>query len=919
MKNALMWEYPPDAVLQIETGRIKPDDAAVGKYDFPYGFSCFLYSEQITGDILEFEFLTDNRVNQSFCYTINFTGWREITVNYDRGFMKGTFSPDMNRIRIAVKHSAEGGVVFLDAIKPFVPMRPTHYYMAMAEQIPNFPRHTKRSYIGTYEENGIHLNRPVFPLPERITDEQIQAFQSIEEKYLALCDEIDAPPLSNSNLAEQEALELYESYHFAYIDGYITGKHIPNGDATYIKAMRAIARRCKRDRREEDIQRYIDMLLHVRDQHMSINWYHGRGFATSILFMREILKERGLMDVALDYLKETYRFPRIYDVTSCNGVAGKRFEDTDVIGMDLPSLLVCVLLMENSPEKVRDMYHFIDYVEHTCLSYAPGLASGYKPDGTAFHHCGYITQYATVSNYSLARVIYMLSDSVFQISPEALARFRKTLETNFFIYNGCYEIFALAQYFFNDKKSVAVLDMAHFANAVHDKEMAGMFLRAAQSANNETQSANYQKFTAKGILPAEYPEGHKTLTYSAAAVHRRKGWMAAVKGYSKYVYSMEVWPDEIGAGSRYSAFSLFRSFGFLELLGEPSAEAGNNNGIHIDQGFDYCRWSGSTALKLPYAQIKSRVNYVEDERAEWLFSDQAFVGGLDEVDGNGVFALCLHGPAKYGLDSFFAKKSYHFYDDMILCVGSGITNDLSEYETETTLFQDFGSGAKQEGKFLEDNRGHGYYVLNDLESVRFFEKDNISRDMKDREDSVGKRTFALISHGKTPCNASYAYLIKMSGGIPALRKIDLVHNVKILRQDESAHIVQLFDTTNYVLFRKDYEINTGLLGGVTESCILSIRKKEGRYFLSVCDPDLRFYYGESEDYDLYRNVQEKAVYGRVWNYNDSIPSKIWVILNRDVPEIQAIKGNATIVQRANGKTILEFVCKDGMTAEIAFD
>src|SRR5699024_5906009 len=133
------------------------------------------------------------------------------------------------------------------------------------------------------------------------------------------------------------------------------------------------------------------------------------------------------------------------------------------------------------------------------------------------------------------------------------------------------------------------------------------------------------------------------------------------------------------------AFGMYRSFGFLELSQYPDEDSGVKNGVMIDEGFDYRRWNGTTAVCIPYEQLKSRPYDVEDEWAEWLFSDQPFVGGLDDSRQNGIFVLKLHGHPKYGLDSFRANKSWHFYEDVILCLGSGIRSGCG-YDAETTIF-----------------------------------------------------------------------------------------------------------------------------------------------------------------------------------------------------------------------------------------
>lgn len=882
----------------------------------PFGFHCFVYSEKASQACLLFFFGKGEETALSFAYRLNYTGWKEINLPYERGFMKGRFRPDMDWLEIRLTGCGDGEMrVYLDEIRLCEPMNPLHVYYRMSDRVEGLGRHTRRSTAWTYEKNGLWLNRPVF-LPEELTEGIREEFSRLEEKYLSLCDEMDMPPSVGFVLpSREELLAFWDGWGIREEEGRITGRRIQDSTG-YLRMMKALACTWRRTQEKEMAERFRLAFLHLRDQNPVINWYNGRGAASSLLLMKPELKRMGLLEEAVSYIREAYEFGKVYDVSSKSGVAGKCFEDSDAIGMELPSLLVCILLMEDSTEKLVDMRHFVNYMENFCLGYAPGIASGCKKDGTIFHHGGYVRQYQTVAVYSLSRVLEVLADTRFMIDQEAQERFLQILRTEYQIYQGVYESFCLSQYFFEAGKEVSVCEFAHGARALHSRECAAMYLRLAQTSSREQRTESYREFTEQGIEPAALPDVHKTLTYAAAAVHRRGELCAAVRGHSQYVYPMEVWPDEAGSGSRYSAFGMYRSFGFLELSRYPSPDGGVRNGVEIDKGFDYRRWNGTTAVCLPYSLLKSRPLDVDDEWAEWLLSDQPFVGGLDDGRQNGIFVLQLHGHPKYGLDSFRANKSWHFYEDWILCLGSGICSECGPYDVETTLFQDYGTGAVRNGNILVDNRNNGYYLWEE-DGLEFYEKDNVSRDMKDQRDTHGKRVFALLNHTSTPRNASYRYLIRMGKGEDGVREELVRENIRILRQDEYAHIVRMFDKTDYVLFRKDYELHDRYIDSVTESCLLSLTENgDGSVNLSVSDPDLRFYYGESEDYDLNRKRVEKAIYGRFWNYQESVPSLIWVVLNRSVGQMEIRSGQARIVQRSEEKTILEFVCADGLTDEV---
>lgn len=59
--------------------------------------------------------------------------------------------------------------------------------------------------------------------------------------------------------------------------------------------------------------------------------------------------------------------------------------------------------------------------------------------------------------------------------------------------------------------------------------------------------------------------------------------------------------------------AMYRPFGFLELSEHPSMDNGVQNGMMIEKEFDYRRWNGTTAVCIPYEQLKSRLLDVDDE------------------------------------------------------------------------------------------------------------------------------------------------------------------------------------------------------------------------------------------------------------------------------------------------------------------
>ena len=494
--KSVEWKYKTGDALMLKTRIISRRREVIqtayinGRktecYEYPFGFSCWIYSENSNGTILKFEFGTDGKERQSFEYTLNFTGWKQIAINYERGYMRGSYDEKMNYFRITALSGA--GAVYLEDINFCRSIVPNRVYETMAEQIKNLPLPTKRGPVGALELFSDELNEPVFLLEDEIGDEQKKAFSEITKRYFELIDEIDNPPFKRGSIEFEKAMEVYHAYNITYKDGIVTGKHIKNqvsDTQTYAMAMKTIAVRFSEVGDAYLAECFMDMWKHLMDQNVKISWYFGRGIGSAFLMMKDELIRRGMLENAVAYLKKAYNFRRVYATAGRGLATNARFEDTDAIGLDLPSTLACVLLMEDTPEKVRDMKHLVYYIEEFCLGYAPGTESGYKPDGTGFHHSGLIIPYEKVANYSLARVLYILSDSLFMVNKAAAEHFGDIIRTEFMFQNGTYEPFTLMQYNFDEMKDNSVVEFAHIANALKDREFAQMYVTLAQSSDKE--------------------------------------------------------------------------------------------------------------------------------------------------------------------------------------------------------------------------------------------------------------------------------------------------------------------------------------------------------------------------------------------------------------------------------------------------
>jgi chondroitin-sulfate-ABC endolyase/exolyase len=124
------------------------------------------------------------------------------------------------------------------------------------------------------------------------------------------------------------------------------------------------------------------------------------------------------------------------------------------------------------------------------------------------------------------------------------------------------------------------------------------------------------------------------------------------------------------------------------LTGKPDEMVTFTTSGWQEAGFDWNRFPGTTTIHLPFDQLRAKVMNVDtfSGMEEMLYSDEAFAGGLSQAKLNGNFGMKLHEHDKYN-GSHRARKSYHFFNGTIVCLGTDIENTNEEFPTETTVFQ----------------------------------------------------------------------------------------------------------------------------------------------------------------------------------------------------------------------------------------
>ncbi len=711
----------------------------------------------------------------------------------------------------------------------------------------------------------------------------------------------------------------------------------------YCQLLLDVAQCC---RRETDVRRKAALLgmyemLFDYSQYLSgfpANWFGGEGYVESVfLLRRELLAARRIDGRLLDLLRQQVKFDRIFLNHSVYNTAhpGDLGEDCDYTRLTSERLIYLALLEPDPKLRTHYLHACQRWFSRMVLAYAPGVSDTFKPDGSLNHHNGLQFGYGRGVLITGARVINLLARTPFAIEPGGHTLFRQAL-----LLRRCFSRNGLDPLTLSGKEGLGYANELPTApyrlmalagtpdgRQAIDADMAAVYLRliaGKKEKPTDLDEAAMRLFEQARIAPEAVPQGHWTLGWSAAAIHRHDDWLLSIRGYSRYAYARE---SGHPGNDRYVNPHL--GFGTVELLTPLNHKPRYASFYHETDlgaaGFDWTKFPGTTDVFLPFEKIAWQ--------GDWQHrSDQAFVGGVDAPSGAGLFVLSLHGPKKIGLDSFSARKTWFCFRDTVVCLGSGIGNTLAAHETGTTLFQDVWRQPDAKGKtttplflgavvsgnafpfatqekltapqWLVNRQGVGYFLYPGQQlNIRRAEQQSPSSDGK--KETGGKFTTSWLSHGHAPKDASYRYLMRINTTPEAMtafaQSMLAAAPYEIRRQDASAHIVSAKAEASiaYAIFQPNEVLNVGPVTSASKPCLVIARETAGKLSLSVADPDLNFLDGEKDS--------------KQWGYSQ--PSTIACTLQGQW-QLAEHSARCSVTSYAPGKTVLRVECRDGLTTTI---
>ncbi|WP_152287933.1 chondroitinase family polysaccharide lyase [Flavicella marina] len=949
-KQSLKWSWTAPGAISTKNFRILNIDESPLKYGdhFPASptLSLSIYNEVAQNEKIKVSATNNSKKEIYFEFEINFTGWRTIWVPYYE--MQGAApakGEDLQIDNFSISTNATNGTLYFDDI----------VFSQYQDDRHSYPDKTV-PFIKSDKEPGSDHWMPLLKYIDfinsvqqlEISKQKISDLNSIEKK---LDNSIGTHKKTRVNIgkirAEFEKLKLVDNgktvlgppmnfkqeqvYYNSKQQGTIKGNEI-NDLGKLIKNIG----KCYHSASTAEKEELKDMFLMATNYYLDQGWQEGasggtrhhigynvRELAEGFFMLRKTLQESNLLKEVGGSLQWLFNVGMVLDDET------KFHVNLDYLNTQAYYHLLLIFMVEDLNKQATILSAYANYIGITLGQ--QDQEWGFKIDGTAWHHNGHYPAYGMGAFRNVPRIIQTLSGTEFRISEKGHANFKNAfLATRTYSQKMDYGFGNAGRHPLEDNsiKSLKTpyLQMAYSGNPEGtekiDREVASAYLRLW----GRSDALNRKTFTSLNNIQEENLDGYKTFPYAATAVHRRNNWAAIIKGYSKYV-----WSSEIYVGS--NRYGRYPANGTIQLLNEKGEAASGFK----QKGWDWNRYPGATIIYLPFDELEPNTPLLMFRSAE------TFAGAVT-LDDNGVFGMVLNESKGSNADGnevnvgfpgkLKAKKSVFSFGDKLICIGTGISSIDNENPTQTNLFQTSitkanpptytkkdksitkSSYEKECGNWVIDTYGNGYHILSDSkvmtarkEQFSYHNKYSVKTGKMDpkgkgQKETKGKFATAWIEHGMNPSNASYQYVIypflKQEEVKNFGKKIKKDNSYDILQADDFAHIVKDKETNTdaYVIFNASEPIKHGLITEVSEpALIMSKQLTEKSYEISIVQPDLNFEQIKSNRYiNNSRLVNLKITLKGIWSLKSD----------------PAVKNIST----ENGNTVIEMVFQHGLKSAL---
>lgn len=910
-KQSLKWDFQSGSMLNISLNQPLVLDE---KMENSYGITLWIYNDKTQQDSVRFEFLSpQGKVSYWFSFQLASAGWRACWIGFQH--MKGD-KQNKEIVSYRLVAPERKGCIYLDRLT--FPVKKMNDRTTPDLQMPYNNSLSYRDLwhwcrVWQWEQYEYDL-----ALPTALSQQEKDELQTVEQRLTAALNIRKAPTESVNR-----AYSVFKKANIQRSGTGFTGAPVltpdelnrSKGEISWndLETMLSgFAYDAYYNHSETSRQNYFTVWDFAIDQGfafgsgMGTNHHYGyqvRKIYTTAWLMRDAIWNAPNRDNILSALifwsalQET-RKPYQYG----------RDELLDSWHTLLMAKTVSALLFTDERERARALKGLSRWVS-TSLQYTPGTIGGIKVDGTTFHHGGFYPAYTTGVLAMVGQFISLTNKTAYEPTEEA----RQVLKSAFIAmrnYSNKYEwgVGISGRHPFggsmkaDDVAAFAYLalsgDLSGEGNAF-DHHLAADYLRLCEK---DTPEARY--FRKQGINPASAPQGFFVYNYGSAGIFRRNDWMVTLKGYNTDVWGSEIYQKD----NRYGRY---QSYGSVQIMGYPSRLSSG----YDENGWDWNRLPGTTTIHLPFELLDSPLPGTTMAHSKENFSGSSSLEGK-----NGMFAMKLmERELKNFTPDFVARKSVFCFDNRMICLGTGIRNNNSNYPTETTLFQSTFQRQKSSicingkeekeigfkkklsgntGKFISIRDGYDnyYFVKEGDVQVQIAQQESLHE--KTRAATHGTFASAWIEHGKSPQNGTYEYLVWIQPTNQELKEQDALQTYEVLQRNDSAHIVydRLTGITGYAIFEVYQSRQDDVFNFIPAETMVMCRNDKENMIMSVCDPNL--------------NIEEKA-------YTTKMPSRV-------IEKKLELKGkwtigspNEKVALVSDGEnTILIVQCQHGQPVEL---
>ncbi|TKG89377.1 T9SS type A sorting domain-containing protein [Puteibacter caeruleilacunae] len=732
----------------------------------------------------------------------------------------------------------------------------------------------------------------------------------------------------------QSAVNKYNAYNIVITDGAITGNKVKSYND--LGFLRTFAQQLRHHPDDADTKEKANNIIWlVCDQFiegqisLDYNGYSVRTLFRPAMTLRNLLSAEVRDMLTYVFYKHLAEFKHFWEADYSFAYQSQNNAiNTDHNYNHGDALMAFCATQETPEERYRYMLGFQRWLNRF-LSITSGTAEGHKPDGTGFHHWfAYDTYMCT--HGTAVKELDILNETQFQVSAASYKVLRDALMAKV-VYTNKDKVLALshvgrkphsryATYSQNDLRTLAKVGGKILALDTPDPVLAGIY----NGIWGVSSDLDYS-----GVTPKSDLDGFFQFNWGTSGVYRKDDWVAVMRGFSNWSVGTEI----LNGQNRYGRY---QSYGAVEIIYPGNVKDGN--------GYDGNSWNwnhnpGTTSILMPWQKLlaeKERVDELQTKTfAGSLAFDNKHIGVLEKIHGaSGVFGMDFQ--QKEGLgwkerlqpeshnSTFVFKKSVFAFDDMLVSLGSNISNDDTNHPTITTLFQRMNNTSKtvkinnsnaSSSKTVSagvnsvlSNYSTGFVIVAGDAELKYFTgtqstpKDTQKDPLDQSTYESGSYSIAYLNHGTKPSAVAYEYITlpgATSSEVESMKS--KVKNgqkpYEVIQQNEKAHIVKHEDgLCGYAVFDADASLNDASTVKTTSSSCLIMHSDAlaDEMRIAVTKPDLGM------EWRSYTPVE--AVHVRVTLKGE------WSIMGES--------SDVSLISSSETQTVLEFTIVDAMPAEV---